>query len=93
MTTSTSTIMCADAVLGAHAGRVIDTSGDRTILAFDSASAAVAASVEIQQARAALADGAPVRMGLATGDVDLLRLIADGRSNREIGGPTTVGQR
>lgn len=70
LTTSTSTIMCADAVLGAQTGRVIDTSGERIILAFYSASAAVAASVEIQQAQAALADGSPVRIGLATGDVD-----------------------
>jgi DNA-binding CsgD family transcriptional regulator len=79
-TSSTSTIMCADAVLADHiqlfsevvaasSGRVINTAGDRTIVAFDSASAAVASAVAMQQAVANLVPLSPIRIGMATGDV------------------------
>ena len=79
-TSSTSTVMCADAgaadqievlsrVAEANSGRVIEAAGTRTITAFDSASAAVAAAVELQQALADARSATPVRIGLATGDV------------------------
>jgi DNA-binding CsgD family transcriptional regulator/tetratricopeptide (TPR) repeat protein len=79
-TSSTSTIMCADVALTEHAhlvsevararsARVIDTVDGRIIVAFDSASAAVAASVEMQQAITGSTSAVPPRIGLATGDV------------------------
>ena len=79
-TSSTSTIMCADAGVGeqvhmvskvaeANSGRVIAADGVRTITAFDSASAAVSAAIEMQQATADARSEAPLRIGLATGDV------------------------
>ncbi|MEP7203104.1 MAG: AAA family ATPase [Ilumatobacteraceae bacterium] len=74
-TSNTSTIMCADAgasnlvrELGNSAssgsGRVIEADDDKVIIAFDSAAAAVAAGIEVQQA------GPATRIGLATGDVE-----------------------
>ncbi len=76
---STSTIMCADtAVEQAHlvskvaedySGRVVGASGARTVTAFDSASSAVAAAIEMQQAMVDERPAAPLRIGLATGDV------------------------
>ncbi len=79
-TTSTSTIMCVDTVVTEHidlvsevarasAGRVIETVGERTVLAFESASAAVSAGVEMQQAVASSSQPWPCRIGLATGDI------------------------
>lgn len=80
-TSTTSTIMCADAALADHlralsdtqptsSARLIETDALRTIVAFDSASTAVAASVEMQQTAAAMPGQIAVRIGLATGDVD-----------------------
>ena len=79
-TTSTSTIMYAETVVAEHvdlvsevarasAGRVIETVGERTVLAFESASAAVSAAVAMQQAVAISFQPWPLRIGLATGDV------------------------
>ena len=79
-TSSTSTIMCADAVLADHAywvaavarshdAWVIDSPDDTMTVAFDSASAAVRAAVEVQQEVARAVPGQPIRIGLATGDV------------------------
>jgi len=76
-TSSTSTIMCVDAMLTEHAhwisdvararsARVIETHGDQAIVAFESASGAVAAAVEMQQA---VVGSRLLRIGLATGDV------------------------
>lgn len=76
-TSSTSTIMCVDAMLTEHAhwisdvararsARVIETDGDQAIVAFESASGAVAAAVEMQQA---VVGSRLLRIGLATGDV------------------------
>ena len=77
---STATILCADAgaadqfeVLSktteANSGRVIGADGVHTITAFDSASAAVTAGIEMQQALVDAHAAAPLRIGLATGDV------------------------
>jgi DNA-binding CsgD family transcriptional regulator/tetratricopeptide (TPR) repeat protein len=79
-TSSTSTIMCADAALIGHAhwvseiargmsARVIEAGRDHTIVAFDSASSAVATSVEMQQALSNSSPPTPLRIGLATGEV------------------------
>jgi DNA-binding CsgD family transcriptional regulator len=78
-TSSTSTIMCVDAmptdhikwisdVTRAESGRAITTSGDQVVFAFETASAAIAAAVELQQAILDSPTVAP-RIGLATGDV------------------------
>ena len=79
-TSSTATIMCADAgvadqvhvlskVAEANSGRAIETDGVRAVTAFDSASAAVTAAIEMQQALADVRPLTPLRIGLATGDV------------------------
>ncbi len=76
----TSTIMCADGVLGEHiqcitavaharSALLIPTSPGALCVAFDSASSAVLAGVEIQQVVAARAAPSAIRIGLATGDV------------------------
>jgi DNA-binding CsgD family transcriptional regulator len=78
---TTSTIMCTDAAMVGHiraltevgpatSARLIETDAVRLIVAFDSASAAVAASVELQQAVAAAPARILISIGLATGDVD-----------------------
>jgi ATP/maltotriose-dependent transcriptional regulator MalT len=80
-TSSTSTIMSADASLAEHAywvaavaksrdARVVDAGGKTMLLGFDSASAAVAAAVEMQQHVAKVLPRQPIRIGLATGDVN-----------------------
>lgn len=79
-TNSTSTIMCADVgvakqvpmvsnVIETNSGRVIEADGVRTIIVFDSASAAVAAGIEMQQLIADALPATSLRIGLATGDV------------------------
>ena len=79
-TRSTSTIMCADAVLAEHvsrvaevvkanSARVVSNEGSTITVAFDSASAAVAASVDLQQSLGGRVSALPIRIGLATGDV------------------------
>lgn len=59
--------------VGRHNGRVVETQGDGSLLAFASARRAVACAIGIQQAiRAAFADASPpirVRIGVHTGDV------------------------
>src|SRR4029078_8789508 len=73
--------MCADAVLAEHVHRVADvvrssgarvvsTGGATTMVAFESASAAVAAGIELQQTLAAWVPALPIRIGLWTGDVE-----------------------
>ena len=80
VTSSTSTIMCTDAalaehmhrvsaVVGANSARVIESDATKTVVAFDSASTAVAAGVELQQSLASWLPALPIRIGLATGDV------------------------
>jgi DNA-binding CsgD family transcriptional regulator/tetratricopeptide (TPR) repeat protein len=80
VSSSTSTIMCADAGVAAHdqwlsevarstSARMLETADGHTVVVFDSASAAVAASVQMQQATAHPRLSAPIRIGLATGDV------------------------
>ena len=77
---STSTIMCAQAALigylrplsdlaQAHGGRVSHSTGDRVFFAFDSASSAVAAGVEMLQRADHSVPASQLRIGLATGDV------------------------
>jgi DNA-binding CsgD family transcriptional regulator/tetratricopeptide (TPR) repeat protein len=77
-TSSTATILCVDAgvadqmvskVADANSGRVIEADGVRTVTAFDSAAAAVTAGIEMQQASVEAQTRAPLRIGLATGDV------------------------
>ncbi|HZX55593.1 MAG TPA: AAA family ATPase, partial [Ilumatobacteraceae bacterium] len=78
---STATIMCADAVLSEHIHRVADvvrasgarvvaTGADSTVVAFESASAAVTASVQLQQTLGGWMPALPIRIGLCTGDVE-----------------------
>src|SRR3954447_18612353 len=79
-TSSTATIMCADAVLSEHihrvaevvrssGARVVSTGRDCTVVAFESASAAVSASIELQQTLGGWMPALPIRIGLCTGDV------------------------
>ncbi|HEX2782577.1 MAG TPA: AAA family ATPase, partial [Ilumatobacteraceae bacterium] len=77
----TSTVMCA-AVAPAEnitfftelarsgSGVVVDVTTNAALVAFESASAAVAASVEMQRVAASPLIGSPMRIGLATGDVE-----------------------
>ena len=85
---STSTIMCAEAALVdplgtladvalAHGGRVSHSDGETMFIAFDSASAAVAAGVAMCQ-RAVADSSISVRLGLATGDVAWIDGICSG---------------
>src|SRR5258706_7686643 len=53
----------------AASGLVVETSGDAALVAFDSASAAVTASIQMQRSAASIGH-APLRIGLATGDVE-----------------------
>src|SRR3954447_4671963 len=80
-TTSTATIMCADAVLSEHVhrlaevvrscgARVVSSGADSTVVAFESASAAVSAGVELQQTLGGWMPALPIRIGLCTGDVE-----------------------
>src|SRR3954468_1818981 len=80
-TTSTATIMCADARLSEHVhrladvvrscgARVVSSGSDSTVVAFESASAAVSASVELQQTLDGWMPALPIRIGLCTGDVE-----------------------
>src|SRR4051794_21491702 len=73
--------MCADAVLSEHIHRVADvvrasgarvvtTGADSTVVAFESASAAVTASVQLQQTLGGWMPALPIRIGLCTGDVE-----------------------
>jgi DNA-binding NarL/FixJ family response regulator len=48
-----------------HSGVAVDLSAEIALVAFDSASAAVAAAVEMQRST-----GSPIRIGMATGDVE-----------------------
>ena len=83
-TSRTSTIMCADGVLAEHiqcvtdvaranGGLIIPAEPGMVVVAFDSASAAVASGVEMQQVIGAMVASPPIRIGLATGDVDVGR--------------------
>ncbi len=76
----TSTVLCADVVLAAHlelltelarsrSGLVVSTKGGTALVAFESASAAVAVGMEMQRAVSASL-GPTIRIGLATGDVE-----------------------
>src|SRR5262245_5212425 len=52
-----------------RAGRVLKTAGDGVMAAFESASEAVNAAVDIQRAVAGREDGLRMRIGIAAGDV------------------------
>src|SRR5215213_9750630 len=80
-TSSTATIMCADAALSEHihrvaevvrssGARVVSTGDAFTVVAFESASVAVRASIELQQTLGAWMPALPIRIGLCTGDVE-----------------------
>ena len=56
-------------VVSAYLGRVVSTSGDGIMAAFDSATDAVRAAMAVQQAAHAQANGVQLRVGVATGDV------------------------
>ena len=76
----TATIMCAAPVVDgqrdvivevvrAQAGRVLQSAADALVAAFDSASAAVTAAIDVQQHFATPAKPPALQVGLATGDV------------------------
>src|ERR1051325_6779371 len=52
-----------------HRGRVLKTAGDGIMAAFESASDAVAAAVDMQRAVTRSADDILMRVGIASGDV------------------------
>lgn len=79
----TSTVMCADVapaergdwlaeLARAHSGFEVNANveTETVLVAFDSAAAGVAAAVDMQRVAMFAADGSPIRIGLATGDVE-----------------------
>ncbi len=85
----TSSIMCVGVPLAehldvvavvarAHSGRVVRTRGETALLAFDSASSAVVAGIDMQRSAATGSTGSQIRIGLATGDVEWADGACDG---------------